>query len=376
MNCLKPAEIEKIVEPFLAKKSKINLVVGLMAGNTDIIMGFGDFSESSSVKPDGKTLFEIGSITKVFTTTLLSSLVNRRELHLDTSVASLISKYKNLPEYITLESLATHTSGLPRIPDNLLKSARQNMANPYAAYSQVDLDEYLASYDGKSSKTVGKISYSNLGMGLLGYILAQHLNLDYEEAIKTFIRNPLELSDTSITLTEEQKARLAIGRSAKGKPVSNWDIPTLGGAGALKSHGEDMLKFLRANLQPSQTNLGEAIIEGQQMRCTEFPTPPTISKILSQISRFFPNQTKVKTEIKGIALGWFISDLKSVEKQVYWHNGGTGGYRCFCGFVKETDTAVVVLANYADGILNQLRGYSVDTLGMQILEKMNSIETF
>ncbi|NET50536.1 MAG: serine hydrolase, partial [Merismopedia sp. SIO2A8] len=251
-------DIETIVEPFVSKKRNINLVVGVINGDLHSILGFSGFSEPSSSTPDGDTLFEIGSITKVFTSTLLSILVEDGQLELKNFIGNLITKYEHLPRNITLESLATHTSGLPRLPSNLMKSAQKDPENPYAAYTIENLDEYLRSYDGKNVKTLGIISYSNLGVGLLGHILAHNLEISYEEAIVSRICNPLTLSNTRITLTDEQQARLAIGRSSKGKPVKNWDLPTFAGAGALKVATERCRRSGANRVEFHQLNLCDA----------------------------------------------------------------------------------------------------------------------
>ncbi|NEO32311.1 MAG: beta-lactamase family protein [Symploca sp. SIO3C6] len=365
-------DIETIVEPFVSKKRNINLVVGVINGDLHSILSFTGFSEPSSSTPDGDTLFEIGSITKVFTSTLLSILVEDGQLELKDFIGNLITKYEHLPRNITLESLATHTSGLPRLPSNLMKSAQKDPENPYAAYTIENLDEYLRSYDGKNVKTLGTISYSNLGVGLLGHILAHHLEMSYEEAIVSRICNPLTLSNTRITLTDEQQARLAIGRSSKGQPVKNWDLPTFAAAGALRSTANDLLKFLAANLKPNQTPFEQAINNMHKIRCEQFPPVEGIPKLLSGVMKLFPNEPLVLTQHRGIALGWFITHLPSVQKDVYWHNGGTGGYRSFYGFVKDTCTGVVILSNHANGIFEMLNKYSVDTIGLKILEKINS----
>jgi CubicO group peptidase (beta-lactamase class C family) len=369
--------IENFVTPFILKRSNLTLVIGVIDGDDRLIRGFGQLSESSINSPDGNTLFEIGSISKVFTSTLLSILVNHQELELTAPINRLMKDYQQLPDDITLLSLATHTSGLPRVPSNLMKSVQQDRQNPYAAYTLKELNEYLQSYDSKQRKTEGTISYSNLGFGLLGHILAQHLGLSYEDAIVRHICEPLGLSDTCVTLTEEQKSRLAISRSGNGKPVKNWDLPTLAGAGALRSTANDLLKFLAENLQPSYPPFAQSIAATHTLRCETFASLAGVPKFLSRVGVFklieqLFGEPPVRRELKGIALGWFVTYLPSVNQQVYCHNGGTGGYRSFCGFIKETSTGVVVLSNYGAGLWSRLSQYSVDTIGLQILESMNS----
>ncbi|MEO0490109.1 MAG: serine hydrolase domain-containing protein [Cyanobacteria bacterium J06659_2] len=172
------AEIESLITPWIAPKEQINLVIGIIHGEDRWTKGWGSSNQPDSNcaeidPPNENTLFEIGSITKVFTSTLLALLVEQGKLALNTPINQLEPIYQKLPDAVTLERLATHTSGLPRLPHNLHKSHRQDPQNPYAAYTFTDLNEYLQSHDGKPGKTVGNISYSNLAVGILGNILGQ-----------------------------------------------------------------------------------------------------------------------------------------------------------------------------------------------------------
>ncbi|MEL7315903.1 MAG: serine hydrolase, partial [Cyanobacteria bacterium J06559_3] len=231
---LQIADIEAIVAPFIVQKESLALVVGVIQGDDDWIEGFGPMSHWSAIS-DGDILFEIGSLTKVFTATLLSLLVERQELKLTTPINQLAPAYRQLPDTITLGTLATHTSGLPRLPANIHKAIKADPQNPYAAYTREDLHTYLQSHNGTPGRTTGTISYSNLGAGILGNILADQLGQSYEKAVLSSICYPLGLTDTRVALSDAQTARLAIGHSPDNKPVKNWDVPTLAGAGALRS---------------------------------------------------------------------------------------------------------------------------------------------
>lgn len=368
--------IETVVSPYLEKKENINLVVGVIDREDKSVLGFGQLEDSSSDVPNGDTIFEIGSITKVFTATLLSILVENKRIELKTPIKNLKKEYEHIPEKITIEKLATHTSGLPRLPNNFMKLEKMDVENPYDFYKPEDLETYMQNYNRYPERTLGKISYSNLGFGLLGQIISYQLKQPYEEAIIKNICNPLGLLNTLITMTNEQKARLAIGRSPRGKPVKNWDFSVLEGAGALKSSANDLLEFLTANLQISSSPLKKAIARTHELKCKFFASPVGFQKLLRighclSLVAQYPSGPLVKVQRKGVALGWFVSLLPSISKYVYWHNGGTGGYRSFCGFVKDTNTGVVVLSNYSEGIFDTFRKYSVDTIGFKILENIN-----
>ncbi|MDY6937404.1 MAG: serine hydrolase domain-containing protein [Cyanobacteriota bacterium] len=377
-------EIETIVTRAIAKKEHINYVVGTIRGGERWVKGWGSFRSvdrdadldsptAASRPPDGDTLFEIGSVTKVFTSTLLSLLVERGQIDLNTPVARLGEVYQKLPENVTPESLATHTSGLPRVPENLKPYHQKNPQNPYADYGFDALHEYLKQHDGQPGQNAGTIDYSNLGVGILGNILAQHGDRSYEAAIVESVCDPLGLSQTRITLSQEQKSRFAIAYSENGKPTPPWDLPTLAGAGALRSTANDMLTFLAANLQPEQTPIASAILNTHPLRYETFAPVPGVINFIDRSLKWIRRLrgTLVTHENRGIALGWFVDYLPTLDRQVYWHNGGTGGYRSFCGFVLGTDTGVVVLSNYGDILASMFGQYAIEEVGMKILETMN-----
>jgi serine-type D-Ala-D-Ala carboxypeptidase/endopeptidase len=316
-------------------------------------------------------LFEIGSLTKLFTANLLALLVEQGKLELNQPINQLGDIYKKLPNSITLESLATHTSGLPRLPNNLNEYASKNPQNPYAEYTFAALETYLQNHDGKPGKIAGKISYSNLGAGILGNILATQYGCSYESAIAQYISHPLGFSNTCITLTPEQQSRFAKAYSEDGKPISYWDIPSLAGAGALRSTVNDLLKFIAANLHPDENQLGQAILNTHQLRYNTFAPDSGLFGAIGKIAKFI-QKTRGKPLIKfveiGIGLGWFIDHLPNCERNVFNHTGGTGGHRSFCGFIPQNQTGVVILSNYGEVLSSTFGRYSIDKVGLKILE--------
>ena len=377
--------IDSIVAPWITKKAHINLVIGIIQGDERWTKGWGVIHSpklNQTGHPDERTLYEIGSITKVFTTTLLSLLVEQKKLKLTTPINQLGAAYQRLPDAVTLESLATHTSGLPRLPSNLAKSIRQDQQNPYAAYTVDNLHEYLQSYDGKPGKTAGTISYSNLGVGLLGHVLAEQLGQSYEEVIVQHICNPLGLSDTCITLADEQQARFAIGYSESGTSVKPWDLPTLSGAGALRSTASDLLTLLAANLHVEQSalatpllrSIATAILNTHQLRHKTFASTPGVAGLIEKVAKVvqrFRGQPLVVYNHVGVTLSWFVEYLPSLDYSAYTFAGGTGGHRSFCGFIKDTQTGVVVLSNYEDVLGSTFGRYSLEAVGLKILEAIH-----
>jgi D-alanyl-D-alanine-carboxypeptidase/D-alanyl-D-alanine-endopeptidase len=281
----------------------------------------------------GATVFEIGSVTKVFTALLLADMVKRGEVSLNDPVAKYLPGSVTVPSRdnraITLLDLATHTSGLPRLPGNL---APRNPDNPYADYTVEDMYRFLSSY--RLPRAPGtQYEYSNFGMGLLGHVLALRAGTNYEALVLERICRPLGMTSTRIALSPELKARLAFGHAAAGQPVANWDLPTLAGAGALRSTTDDLAKFLAACLDLTRSDL--------------WPS--------AQLT--FQPRNEAGMPDMDIGLAWHIS--KRFGTEVIWHNGGTGGYHSFIGLEPGRKKGVVVLANSAR---------SIDDLGFHLLE--------
>ena len=287
---------------------------------------------------DTGAVFEIGSITKVFTASVLSDMVARREVKLDDPVANYLPRAVHMPvrgRPISLLDLATQVSGLPRLPDNL---APRDQSNPYADYSVQQMYEFLSRYQ-LPRDPGATYEYSNLGVGLLGHALALKAGMSYEQLVKRRILAPLGMRETAITFTPAMRARLAPGHDGEGNVVPNWDLPTLAGAGALRSTARDMLTFLAANLDTSATPMARAL------RQTHNPRHATANANLK------------------VGLAWHI--LSRPVGNIVWHNGGTGGYRTFAGFDPARRISVVVLSN-----VNR----SVDDLGYHLLDESFPLE--
>ncbi len=332
--------LAKLGDQYITKRPNAALVTGLWQHGRDFIQGFGQSSPTNASPPNGETLFEIGSVTKVFTAITLAKMAKDGVVNLDDPISRylpqrVVSPRKNGQE-ITLRHLATHTAGLPGLPDNF-DAVSKDQQNPYANYRAADLYESLAKV--KLATEPGKTSeYSNYGFGLLGHLLALKAGKPYEDLVKQTICIPLDLTNTTITLSAEQNRRLTPGHNPEGKIIPNWNMDVLAPAGALWSNAEDLLRFLAAYLEPGSSPLSAALIEAQNEHFKEF--------------------------VGAVGLGWRID--KSIEDRlIHWHNGGTGGYVSFIGFDKNGRVGVVLLSNYGDA----WRGDdSIDKMGMQILK--------
>jgi serine-type D-Ala-D-Ala carboxypeptidase/endopeptidase len=270
---------------------------------------------------DADTVFEIGSITKVFTALLFADMVLRGEVAADDPAAKFLPANVKMPDFegapITLMDLATYTSGLPRMPSNF---APKDWGNPYIDYTAERLYDYLSNH--KLGFKPGKhYEYANLGFGLLGHILELRAGKSYEELVVSRICAPLGMDDTRITLTSSMKQRLAQGHNAGLAPVSNWDFLAFAGAGAFRSTANDLLKFLQMCLGPADTPVAAA----QKMALSE---------------------RRPRMDQRDVALGWFVS-LRFGDELI-WKSGGTGGYATFIGYSTKTRRNCVLLSNAAD----------------------------
>lgn len=316
------------------QRRSVGIVVGVVEPDGRRVVAHGQLATDNPIEVDGDTVFEIGSITKAFTAILLADLAEEGAFDLETPVRRLLGPDVTVPARngaeITLLHLTTHSSGLPRMPNNFRPA---DAGNPYADYTVTQLYEFLSSHE--LGRDIGEtVEYSNLGTGLLGHALALSQETDYESLVSERLLGPLGMSDTSITLSPSQEERLAIGHSVQLRPVANWDLPTLAGAGALRSTINDMLTFVEANLGLSESPLREAM-DATHVPRRDFSAPGM-----------------------QIGLGWVIRGGHG--RELHWHNGGTGGYRSFLGFDLESQTGVVVLSNSGD---------SVDDLGFHLLEQ-------
>src|ERR1700722_19908424 len=200
------------------QKQAVGIVVGVIEPNDRRVVACGNLAQGDPRTLDGDTVFEIGSVSKVFTSLVMADMMHCKEIALDDPAAKYLPNTVTMPERngrsITLRDLSTHTSGLPRLPSNLKPKDPQN---PYAAYSVDDLYQFLSGY--KLSRDPGSdFEYSNLGGGLLGHLLARHAGTDYEHLIKVRVTERLNMRDTGITLSSSMKQRMATGHNGMLAP--------------------------------------------------------------------------------------------------------------------------------------------------------------
>jgi serine-type D-Ala-D-Ala carboxypeptidase/endopeptidase len=355
------AEIQSLLQPSLTTQPHLSVSIGLLQAGQNHSLHFG-----TTHPPDDRSLYEIGSLTKVFTAILLACLVEEGRVNLDDAVSKYLPNLPNFPTEITLQSLATHTSGLPRLPRNIWWSTLRNPMNPYANYRTQDLYAFLKRY--RDTKRLGQFEYSNLGVGLLGHVLETVTQTPYEQLIVQYITAPLCLADTTIGLNADRQQRLIPGYLPSPKPqlATNWDLPTLAGAGALRSTIHDLLGFAAANLNAWNSNTATDALAAAMTHCHH------------------PQQTirsrrKVDADLDrdSIGMGWFIQPIEESDHHhdapshepsnvIHWHNGGTGGYQSYLALHQSRSVAIVVLAN----TMPTGKNFSADKIGNLILKSL------
>jgi D-alanyl-D-alanine-carboxypeptidase/D-alanyl-D-alanine-endopeptidase len=308
------------------QKQAIGIVVGVIEPRGRRLVGCGNPATGDPRALDGDTIFEIGSVSKVFTSLLLADMVSRQEVALDDPAAKYLPEDVKLPgrsgKSITLLDLSTHRSGLPPLPSN---------GKLEADYSVDDLYQFLSGYT-LPRDPGSDYEYSNLGAGLLGHLLARRAGTDYESLMGIRITRPLSMPDTGITFSSLQKQRMATGHNAMLAPVANLELSTLAGAGALRSSANDMLTFLEAFLGYRESPLAPAM------------------KAMLEVRR--------PAGQAAIGLAWLFHSADGQE--IVCHNGATGGFRSFVGYDPQERIGVVVLSNASTAT-------GIDDIGFHLL---------
>jgi len=340
-----PLPVDEVVrvhgDAFVADKPFLATVIGITTPAGRSVWGFGGIErDGERTSPDGRTLYEIASITKTMTGTLLADLVLEGRVRVDDPIESHLPDGWIMPtladRQVSFLHLATHTSSIPRMPPGftpfLMLTASRN--DPYSKYEDENLRITLSQLE--LDRPIGsRYEYSNLGVGLLGRTLA--FAAAEESTTGLFQKRllaPLGLHDTCFDPTEEQLARLAPPFKSDGEAAHSWHFASLKACGGLRSTADDMLQYAEAALGRTPTSLTPAFAMAMQ-----------------------PWRQICEGE-RSIGFGWFVQptnlpsapDGKTRQGQLIWHNGATGGYRSFLGLMPERGCAIVVLSNSTDSV--------------------------
>ncbi|MDT0442597.1 serine hydrolase domain-containing protein [Streptomyces johnsoniae] len=316
-------EADRLLGPLVAAAGGASAVaVAAHRGGRRLLAAAGTTAHGGGPAADPHTPFEIGSVTKTFTALLLADMAARGEVGYDDPVdrhlpPGAAPRARGGP--VTLLHLATHTSGLRRLPPGLLRSAAPRWySNPYERFGTADLLTSLPRAR-PFARPGERMRYSNFGVALLGLALARAAGSDYAELLTGRVLAPLGLTGTGCTDGPERATGYWRGRARPG-----WRIPGLAAAGALRSSARDLLRYLEAHLAPGTAAPGNGAL---RTALTEVTRPRLVTP---------PGRDR-------ICLVWNARPRPGHD--LYFHSGGTRGCTTFVGFSPQRDVAFAALAN-------------------------------
>ena len=321
------AQVKNFIFDQIVNKSKAAIVIGFVDPDGTKIFSFGNMSTAHNIPVNQNTFFNIGSITKTFTTLLLADMVKQGIVNLNDPVEKFLPPSVKVPQFngkkITLEDLADHTSGLPEWPSNVWLNNTVGDINPNYNATQM----YQALSDTKLTREPGaQVQYSSFGIGLLGHILSlKSGGIPYEQLVKDRILDVLGMNDTKIALSQnETNNKFSVGHLG-GKEIITPRIPTiLADSGAFRSTAPDMLKYVSANLGLIHTKLDDAMQLGHLIRHTSIIANPMNY-----------------SEFRG--LGWRV--LTNFGTETITHTGAINGWNAFAGFIPTKQVGVIAMCS-------------------------------
>jgi len=307
-----------------------SLFVGIVDENDVEYYYYGETAKDEN-PIDENTIFEIGSVTKVFTTLILADMVEKGEVNLNDPIDKFLPEGVSTPSKngrtITLFDLATHSSGLPRMPDNfpisdMNEQFQYDREEMYDSLSKVELSREIGS----------EYEYSNFGVSLLGHILSLQAGQSYEELLQERVLDKFGLESTCVKQCDELRDRFAKPHLF-GFPANELNLSDdMSGAGEIRSSGKDMLTFLSYAMGLKDSDLRSSF------------------ELTQKVNRQIDDKL-------SIGLAWHM--LQKEDRTIIWHNGATNGFTSFVGFDPESNQGVVVLTNSLN---------TVDDIGVWLLD--------
>jgi CubicO group peptidase (beta-lactamase class C family) len=334
--------------PECIKNTKAAMVVGLVDESGSRVFAAGALGNGTDGRPDGDTVFFIGSVSKTFTALLLLDMVERGEVRLDDHVAKYLPTSVVLPKHgdkaITLFHLATHSAGLPFNADNM---SGKDVREEYESYSVEKMYAFLSSYQ-LSRDPGAEYQYSNVGMALLGHALERRAGVAFESLVKERICQPLGMDSTCTAVTPELKERLAMGHDDAGQASPPFKLDAYAPAGGVHSTANDLLKYAAAQAGLSRSKLTPAIDESHVFRYQDV--------------HGMPGQG-ASGSMGRTAMSWVDSGaIQPPGMELLGHAGGAGSYHAWVGFDKRQRRGVVVLSTE--------NKCSVAAIGWTILQRL------
>ena len=377
--------VDNLGNKYVKKRKNHGLVIGIIYANETSVNAYGEISKTDKTVPNANSIFEVGAATSVFTTTLMQLQADRNKFQQDDPVHLYLDLETNIPAYhplkcvnvdlvpnisdgnqevgqreiyrcyedpmgkpecITFCDLAAHISGLPHSPKEWFKwkaIGKNKLGNDFKDFT---IEKYFTRLQSLKLEYVPGTKYihSDFGIALLGNAMSKISGLSYEQLLTQELLKPLGMENTRLTFPQDTELQIVPGHNRKGRQVASWNFDAMAPAAGLKTSMKDLLTFVNANLNPPSKKFENAFAETQQSK---------VNVMFGKGGRF-----------TSMGYGWYTSTLTEESNlPVVWINGGTGGFRSFIGFIKDTNTAVVILSNSANG---------VDEMGFEILELLNA----
>ena len=326
--------VQKAYSKYFNDLNTVGLSIGLYKNGKTYYYGYGETKKGNGVAPSSNTFFEIGSITKTYTSIAAMNMLLEKGQTIENPIRPYLPN--DLPTLaregieVNFKHILTHTSGLSYFPDNFGTGYYTGkLKEEFENYDKNKMFTWLLNVPLRN-KPFTTWDYSNGAMGLLGTILELNYSKSYGAILKEKIFTPLQLNDTKTDMAETDLNRWATGYS-NGAEVPYWNsLNAMNGAGVIKSTASDMIKYGLANMNPPNTLLGNAITKSQQIT-------------------FLPFTAAGRIKING-RLGWFQCIHLDLPNEIFiWHNGGTGGFSSDIFINKNKNTILVMLYNTDKG---------------------------
>ncbi|MBD1581621.1 serine hydrolase domain-containing protein [Pseudoalteromonas sp. S16_S37] len=328
--------VEQKVAAFISKTQRPQINVAVWRDGELYQSSFG------CAKREDVDVFEIGSIGKTFTATLLAILIDKGVVAIEDKIGRYYPKLSVLKD-VTFKQLVTHSSGLPANPIKTICFSRSSLISNLLKFRKEDITDYLN--DIKAPLKPGKFCYSNLGMALLGNTLAECLQMSYESAVQSYLLAPLGMTQTHVNETHYEPERVALGHSASGKVVPHFKWQGMEPAGVWRSTTSDMMQFLKAHLGCS----GE-----QWQALLKTTTCPVFNT----------------SELSHMGFAWVLEQRDGLGN-IAWHNGGTFGQHSVVMLCKEQNMGIVILSNKSPRFWHGFfSSYSLEYLAASILKSL------
>ncbi|WP_165305009.1 serine hydrolase [Pedobacter sp. SYP-B3415] len=317
---------DSLVRDFMSFAGNSAMAIALVNDSRCDTLYYGSPVRNQATHVNPETLFEIGSISKTFTGAVLAAALRSGKISLDEDIRKYLpGKFPGLEfngKPITVRQLASHRSGLPRMPANFESQAGYSRSDPYRSYSRTALLNYLSDLKPDTLPGVREL-YSNLGIAILGLVLESAMKMPVDEQIRTVVLSPLGMQHTTFDANQARGTKAVGYNGQTGAATSMWTMNDFNAAGGLKSNLPDMVSYVKENLKPrlAVSRLAQQRIAGSGLR--------------------------------GSGLCWIIDG----RHDLVWHNGGTAGFSSYLGFKPGSGRGVVVLSNSdtnVDDLANRL----------------------